>query len=497
MTLKKTLPWLANTALLALWVFLYRAIYPYFAILFTREEFRTNQIVLLGAAALIVYQVRKGGLKMHLGELPRLHRPALALALVGSLLYLLAERFLNINTLSGTLFGLASYGLLGLWMNPMPWRQGLPAALLLIGALPFGEHMQTFIGYPVRLVTAAAVRDGLSALGFKSLGVDTILVFETGISKVDLPCSGVKSLWTGGLFYLAATWIERRKVSWRWLLAGVVFGLALLAANLLRVAILVLVGQIEGWRLLAEMLHVPLGVLGFVGACGLGLLMLRGLGQLPEMPGEAPDAASRQPVAGRQAWLALALGITLMVMGLLYAPRPAAAAPNPSADFPFPAQLNAQPWQLTQGEREWLAEAGVQSAQRWRFTWQPGSADPLTGSMLIVTSNSWRAHHRPERCFEVYGLTVDQSTSLMAAADFPVRALWLSTRQPKRLMTAAYWLQSGERATDDYATRIWADLSPERQPWVLVTVLFDTPVEPGSPEALALYRALRQSAASR
>ncbi len=153
------------------------------------------------------------------------------MVIIGSAFYLLSERFLDINTLSATLFGLASYGLLGLWMQPNHWRRGLPAALLLIGSLPFGEHLQTFVGYPVRILTATIVGDGLAKLGVGTVGVDTILIFENGISKIDLPCSGVKSLWSGGLFLLAATWIERRSINMHWFLIGVTFVVVLLASK--------------------------------------------------------------------------------------------------------------------------------------------------------------------------------------------------------------------------------------------------------------------------
>ncbi len=158
-------PMMMNAALLAVWLWLYRPVYGYLAVIFTRQEFRTNQIVLAGVLLLIFLQVRKQPLQRQTVKLPQLYLPALALSLGGSVLFLLSERFLDINTLSATLFGLASYGLLGLWLSPPAWRQGLPAAFLLIGALPFGEHMQTFIGYPVRILTAAIVRDGLGRPG--------------------------------------------------------------------------------------------------------------------------------------------------------------------------------------------------------------------------------------------------------------------------------------------------------------------------------------------
>jgi exosortase O len=213
----------ANALILLLWVILYRPVYPYLATIFTRQEFRTNQIALLAVVLLIAAQLRRGQLQVSPAELPQFHLPGLVLMSTASVAFIAAERWLDINTLSATLFGLATYGLLGLWMQPRRWRQGLPAALLLVGVLPFGEHMETFIGYPLRLATARMVSSGLGFLGVPNLGVDTILVFENGLSQVDNPCSGVKSLWTGGLFLLAATWIDSRPLNRRWLLSGIVF----------------------------------------------------------------------------------------------------------------------------------------------------------------------------------------------------------------------------------------------------------------------------------
>jgi exosortase O len=482
--LRRLPPWLGNLTLVGLWLWLYRAAYPYLQVIFSREEFRTNQIVLLGAAALVVIQVRKNGaagaLLPRLNCLPQLSLPALGLALGGSLLYLLVERFLDINTLSAALFGLASYGLLGLWLDPLRWRQGLPAALLLVGTLPFGEHMQTFVGYPLRILTAAVVRDGLAAAGVHSVGVDTILVFENGISKVDLPCSGVKSLWTGALFFLAASWIDRRPLNLRWLLVGLVFSVLLLAANLLRVAVLVSVGVVAGWRLLAEMLHMPLGVAGFAGACLVSLFLLRWTGKW--------KVPAVEPVPPHPRWLLPVFGSALVLLALLYSARPQTVMAQSPVDWPLPPQLATQAWPLTSGEREWLEQAGIQSVERQHFTWRG-----LKGSLLLVSSTSWRAHHRPERCFEVYGLVVDESRSELVDADFPVRLLSLKAGNHPALLSAAYWLQSAEQTTDDYATRIWADLSPRRQEWVLVTVLFDSPLDAYTADAVDLYRALRDA----
>ncbi|HUM68060.1 MAG TPA: archaeosortase/exosortase family protein, partial [Chloroflexota bacterium] len=172
-------------------MWLYLPIFAYLHIIFRREDFRLNQIVLVAVLVLIGLQMRRGDVRPQPDATPVLHRLPLALVLGGSVAYLLVERFLDINTLAASLFAFASYGLLGLWLAPERWRKGLPVVLLLIGVLPFGEHLQTFVGYPMRILTAELVRQGLTAVGVQSIGVDTILIFENGVSQVDLPCSGV------------------------------------------------------------------------------------------------------------------------------------------------------------------------------------------------------------------------------------------------------------------------------------------------------------------
>lgn len=489
----------ANLGVVLLWIWLYWPIFGYLGIIFSREDFRTNQILLLGVVALIVMRLRNQDVRLHLDALPAPRTLPLILIVGASIGFLGVERYLDINTVSASLFGLATYGLLGLWIAPIPWRQGLPAILLLIGTLPFGDHLQTFVGYPMRIATAAMVQDGLRAVGVQSVGIDTILVLENGVSQIDLPCSGVKSLWTGMLFLIAATWIERRPINLKWFGIAALMGFLLFCANLARVAVLVVVGQVAGWRLAAEMLHVPLGVLGFAAVCTVvvGLLQL-------QRPFEDTSASSEKgsidvvvdgsdvdplPQDRRYvAWLHPALMIFLLVMIFLYVPRPedGLSAPLPAWDFPAALITERQP--LTDAELAAMRREGADLADRHRFEW-----NGVSGSMIFVTSNTWRAHHRPERCFEVRGLSIDDSQPHLVALDFPLRAVSLGDGARHNLYAAAYWYQSADRVTDDFATRIWADLSPVRQRWVLVSVLFDDVDDPRAPELAPFYEILRQT----
>lgn len=472
-----------NAAVVGLWSWLFRPTIAYLSVIFAREDFRTNQILLIGILALIAIKLRRDGVRVQLDAAPHLHSAALTLMALGVTGYFIAERVLDVNILAASLFGLASYGLLGLWMTPSVWRAGLPAALLLVGALPFGDFVDVFIGYPARIATAAIVRDGLAAAGVASVGIETILIFENGVSQVDLPCSGVKSLWTGALFLIAATWIEGRRLGLRWLSVALAFAVLLFAANTTRVGALVISGEVLGLRLLAEMLHVPLGALAFIIACaaGVGLLRFVPLNVQPDEP-----AAMRE--LRRTPWLAPGLIVGLLALNLLgLSQRDAQAMPTATASpLTWPEALHMQPAPLKPGELTWLFEDGAEHAERARFNWRG-----YTGSLLLVTSTHWRAHHKPERCFENSGLRVQSEATHLVAGHAPVRVLWLTDQSAGSHLSAVYWFQSATRITDDYTARLWAALAPRPERWLMVSILFDEAIDPRGVDAETLYLALQ------
>ena len=464
-----------NLTLLVLWGWLYWAVFGYFQIIFSREEFRTNQVVLAIVLVLFLFQSRQERWRPRLDVLPQIFWPGLSLAIIGSVLYLLAERYLDINTLSASLFGLATYGLLGLWMSPRRWLAGLPAALLLIGTLPFGEHLETFVGYPMRVATARIVQAGMQAAGIHSVGIDTILVFESGLAQVDIPCSGIKSLWTGMLFLIAVTWVERSAINLRWFVIAALMGVLLFVANVARVGVLVFVGQVAGWEMLAELIHVPLGVLTFAAVCVAVLFLVRG--QKPfefQVPSATPRTSHKEDdhslAAKRPVWLAPLLAIGIAVMALAYTPRPIPAMAQSGIDWIFPAALQVEIDPLTPQLLAWVTQDSVDIVDRWDITWH-SDAESIHGSLMFITSTTWRGQHRPERCFEAQGITVENSQTVLIDPDFS--AQWVLVSGGPHQATALYWLQTGDQATDDFATRIWSDLVPERQPWVLVTLLLD------------------------
>jgi exosortase O len=297
------------------------------------------------------------------------------------------------------------------------------------------------------------------------------------------------------LFLIAATWIERRTINLRWFGIAALMGILLMIVNVARVGLLVLIGQVVGLQLVAEFIHVPLGVLAFGIVCGVVLLLIRTQSpsesrSSPQIWQTYPDTREGPGLMKRPVWLAPLLAACITGMALVYSPRPQPVMAQAAINWVFSAELQVQANPLSPELFAWVTGDGADFADRWDFTWQ-GEHDQIRGTVMFVTSTTWRAQHRPDRCFMAHGITVESTQIILFDENFSAQFVLVSGGPQQA--TALYWLQSGERATDDFATRIWSDLEPERRPWVLVTVLFDDVYPLDSDEIHAIAKLVRRA----
>jgi exosortase O len=471
----------ANAALVGAWLGLHASTLRWLGAHFAGSPLHAGLLVV--ALALLARGVGPragaGEVARALSRRPRAAAVPLALVVLAALGFLVVERRLDVSILSALLFGVGSYGLAGLYVDGDRFRRALPAALLLIALLPFGDQADTYLGFTARVATARVVAAALAACGQGALPVETILILENGAAHIDVPCSGVRSLWTGLLFFLAATCLLRRRLGARWALIGILLAASLLVENLARVAAVVLLAAGLGLRRAAEVIHAPLGVLGFALACGLALALLRRF--VPAVDEGAAAAARPRRARG----LAPLLAGSLLALTALHARRPAAAAPPPPPRLALPGALVAQALPLTVGEtdlfRRW---GGAADKRRFRL----GEHE---GTLLAVFSRSWRAHHAPEVCLAGSGVRVEDLHDLALDAGAVVRVAAADGGR----RTAVYWFQSPSRTTGDLAARIWDDVSGRERRWVQISLLIDAPLAIESPEGRALVDSIRGAAA--
>ena len=406
-------------------------------------------------------------------------RLAPLLLMLGSWLSAIALGWiLDLEQLTVLLFILGSYGLCGLFIEPSIWRKNLPAAALIACILPFGSQFNSGLGMPARILTANAVEKLLLALHINAISSHEIILLENGIAHVDLPCSGVKSMWTGTVFLLAVTWLENRFIGIKWLLICLINLLLLISANTLRVVILILANYTFNQPQIAQVLHLSLGIIGFIFACGLTWLMLRTVSQHEqiECSQQKQQVNKRQQILLKKLYPGKMLVVTVIVTALLFSSQLQYSPNNILAIAPrhFSPEIFAQPIPLTPSEQTLFNnQVNPTIAEKYHFKYQN-----ISGSFLVVFSKSWQAFHSPELCLTGNGLKVDSMKKSQLTSDILGRWLDLQNGQ----VSAAYWLQSKFYTTDDLLLYIRNKIFHKNQDGVLVSILFDQASTPDHPQ---------------
>lgn len=401
---------------------------------------------------------------------PTLVPAALLLAAASS--YVANRYTLQSHHLGAVLLVAAAWGLAGLYLRRQAWIQTAPLALLALCALPLVDALDVYLGFPLRMLTARAVGTVLHPFGMGQLTSETVVLLEGTAVQVDVPCSGVRGLWSGALFWFTATWVEARRIGWRWFTASLGFFAALVAGNGARVLCLVVL-QGVGASSASTVLHLPLGLATFAGACAIGWVLLTWLPRIAIT--EAP------PFAPRDTATSAILPTTLVALFLLaWVPAPAG---RDHETPPRPLVLDgtwATPESLTHSESELFRSRGASGVGKWKLSW-PG----VEGQLVLVESRSYRAQHRPDICHRAAGRSIVANGPTMIAPGFVARKLELA--MPKATALGYYWFQSAEVTTDDYGARVWSMLDGTSEPWVMVSLAIETPSHEPELQALLLH----------
>jgi exosortase O len=425
-----------------------------------------NLIVLGLLAIVLMMRLANNGLFQLDTAIPRLSLYPILLILGGEISAIVLKWCLNIPQLTLLCFILGSYGLLGLFITSEKWYRGLSIAFIFACVVPFVTAFNSGLGFPVRVLTAHAVAQALADFHLAATSSHDIIVLENGIAQVDLPCSGMKSLWTGTVFLLAVTWLEKRQLGFRWLLIAIANLGLLILVNILRVLILVIAIEVWQQRQIAEVLHLPLGIIGFAIASFSTWFLLQQVPRQPALLSTIKELPFKT-VKINFSWL-LTLVILLGIIGQL---DPNQIYRHNLQAINLPSEISTQVIPLTPPEANFFDNPANPIVQKLRF-----QNNELSGSMLLVQSNTWQAHHPPELCFVGNGFQVDKMESKLI--NNTINARWLSLQKGK--LSATYWFQSNHGTTDDFISRIWEHITQRQQTWVLVSILFDRPEDANS-----------------
>ncbi len=402
---------------------------------------------------------------------PGLYRLPLLLIFGCSVATISTQWLVSLAQLPVGLFLLGSYGLAGLWLAPSVWKRGLPVGIAIACLLTFGVQFSTGVGTPARIFTAQVVEWILHSWQITAISAGDVIVLETGVAYVDLPCSGLKSMWTGTLFLLASTWLEGRQIWLRWIVVGMA-NLAFLAiANTARVLILTILTHVLHQSAWAEILHVPLGLIGFVMASLITWGLLR---WVPKASSQSKTENRAETTLMNLNWRSLS-GLAGLVLVLAIIPVPQTDRAIAAVDLSrlqWAAPMQTQSLDLNPSEQKFFANYPGVTTRKQQFQY-----GDLTGTSVLVASPTWQAHHSPEVCLASIGYKIAPEIKQLVTPD--VTARWLSLDNGKK--SAVYWFQSATSTTDNFNARFWDEVFRRESRWTMVSVVFDRSDSPESP----------------
>jgi exosortase/archaeosortase family protein len=369
----------------------------------------------------------------------------------------------------GALLALASVLAIG-WLPPM-----LRAAVALAGvvlwcgmrrhagligllalSLPVVASLQFYLGYPLRLGSAAGAAWLLEAGGVvvARTGVELELAGQT--VGVDPACSGVRMLWHAwaGCMVLAAV----HRVGWRMAGAGLVLATAgIIPVNSVRAAWLAVVetGRIGDGGLG----HGGIGMLCFAGLIGpLAWLMAR-----HARAAKVAMPSARPRYADRLALLAAAALAPVMQARTVMPPEAAPASPPPQV-FTFNGlALPLAPLAATPAEQAFAASfPGSLHSFRW------GDAQVVLRRVTTAT----RRLHSSRDCLRAAGFGAGDAT-VVRTADGTEWSRFAATRGGTRLLVHERIVSERDgRSWTDVSAWFWSALShPLNGPWRAETVI--------------------------
>ncbi|MGY8847638.1 MAG: exosortase O [Bacteroidia bacterium] len=407
------------------------------------------------ALGFLVYKRTKGRLSniVQLQVLPLL--PVLIMVL-GLVSYRILDFYFGITTFNTLAFLLFLFGYVGLFVDQAVWLKSSIPIVILTLILPFGDLLDTYLGFPLRMQTSNAIEIIIGKLGIDLIDHQTILSLENRYTQVDTTCSGLNVIWAGTLLFIAYSIIERIQFGLKWLALFVAFIAMLLLFNGTRVLILVLLELVLENPKLADVVHVPLGLIGFIiPVLVVWFVLKRNQNRLAPILKQKKESRPRYLFVGQGTVLVLLLSL------FAFTPHKEVLAPKPLS---ISESLDFEPIAITDKEQAYFDFEGS-DARKYQLNYKS-----LRGTIILVASRSFKGHHDPTLCLQSIGLSIKKNEPRIIDGK-PFR--YLTFRKSSRV--GVYWFKSGDEYTDDYSYRVWYDLknNDKNNNWLQVTALLD------------------------
>jgi len=444
-----------------LWIIIF---YPLIKWIFNSYALHNNLFGIYAAILviiLLIYNYKKGKLKLEEMIDVSIKKLPLMITAIALLAYLLSEYFIGIKILNSIFFGFGTYGIIGFFLNINYWKKLFIPFILIVQTLPFGANLDTYIGFPLRVFTTNTVESMLSVLGVENIRSQTIFVIENRAANIDISCSGMKGIWASTIFFLMIIYIENKRINHKTIVSFAVMLVSLISFNILRVSLIIYTDTVVNLPKLAEVFHVPLGIIGFVISLAITWLLVRYYNDINK-ENNKEETKTNYFHKKHSRIIASSLSFTLILLLFINFERDEIIITQNKSKIKLETNIKLTETQVSKNEKTLMISEPNDMLQKYTF-----DTLNLQGSILISETTNWRGHHKPEICYTAEGLEIENSRTISAEKDFYIKEISFKNSNYK----AFYWFQSKENITDDYSTRVWTALSSSNKKWTMVSVI--------------------------
>lgn len=376
--------------------------------------------------------------------------------------YYIAQNFIQINILSFIFLLIYLFGFLGFFIPNNNWKKYLIPLCLIMMMLPFGSILDLYVGFPLRITSVNLVAIFLEFLDINYLSIDTIITIENNSSQVDFSCSGIKGLWAALIFYFTNTWLKNYKIGFKWFLVGTLLMALIVLLNSIRILILVYFDLVVKLPNISDIIHVPLGILGFVFSCTITYFLSGYL-----LINKVTSTNIKKQKKPHYHFNIMFLLLPLLQIALSFTlNKQQSLKQNKKVnyfDISFTQTWNINDINLSTEEDKFIK---LQGGKLNKFSFLNGT---IKGTGFVLKSETWRSHHNPEQCITSGGREIIKSKTLKINSNNTIKEITLDNHQQ-----GYYWFQNKIDTTDDFGTRVWNEIFHQQKDWFLVCLIFNS-----------------------
>jgi exosortase O len=387
----------------------------------------------------------------------------IALVSISLLLHLYNQTHFQINVVSGTLLISGILGFLLCYFPASAVQRTIIPMITLVSLLPYADQLNDLVSFPLRIWTANGIAGFFQSAGITIVNQCTVLKAENATTHIATACSGIKGVWAIIICYNLISWIGNKQFTLKWI-AGAAFSIVIIILfNIFRILLLVIMSLFH-LNLLGTIIHESFGIFLFVVTVFITLYLLYITRLFLSYRG-TPDI-----ITDKKSSLTISILFPALLFSLacIITPRTPVSKSIPVIHLSEHKSYAFKSIGFTDIERSSLTLFPIDAWCKCTF-----KANNLSGSLAMIQSPNWKAHHNPLRCLKGSGADFKEPEVLQVNQNFSLNQINLENKN----QFACFWFQNHLSGTHDYSQRLWDWVTGKQSTWTMISIVFDQTID--------------------